>query len=403
MQHRVVPSPRPPRLVLRKELARHLRAGHPWVFRDALASVDLPTGTVVDVVDRGGAALGRGLYDRASPIAVRIYDFTAQATIDRRFVEARLGEALAARRGVIDPRESDAFRWCNGEGDLLPGVVVDLYGPVAVVRFDGAAAATLRPWVVDGVVRLGAPLGLRHVYERSRGEVGAALHGGPPPVPVEICEAQVRFAVDVVHGQKTGTFLDQRENRRAIRPFAAGARVLNLFAYQGGFSVHAALAGARAVLSLDAAAAALDDARANFVLNRLDPAAHEFVCDDAFAFLRRARGEGRRFDLVIVDPPSFAPSEKALPRALLAYRDLHAAALHLLAPSGVIAFASCSSHLTLDAFLGTIRDGAVRAGVPLRLLEVRGQPGDHPTPPAFVEGRYLKFILARARPAPEVP
>ena len=401
MQHRAVPLPRPPRLALRKELARHLRAGHPWVFRDALANADLPTGTVVDVVDRGGAVLGRGLYDRASPIAVRICDFTARAAIDHRFVEARLGEALAARRGVIDPRESDAFRWCNGEGDFLPGVVVDLYGPVAVVRFDGAAAATWRPWVVQSVARLGAPLGVRHVYERSRGEVGAVLHGGPPPVPVEIREAQVRFAVDVVHGQKTGTFLDQRENRRAIRPFAAGARVLNLFAYQGGFSVHAALAGARTVLSVDAAAAALDAARANFVLNRLDPAAHEFVCDDAFAFLQRAHGEGRRFDLVIVDPPSFAPSEKALPRALLAYRDLHAAALRLLAPSGVIAFASCSSHVTHDAFVGTIRDGAGRAGVPLRLLEVRGQPGDHPTPPAFVEGRYLKFILARARPAPE--
>ena len=386
----------PARVRLTKDLSRHLGAGHPWIFADALAPAAHSTGTTVDVMGHGGAFLGRGLYDARSPIAVRIYTRDEREPLDAALVRARLVEALAARRGAIDPAETDAFRLCNGEGDFLPGIVVDRYAQVAVVRVDGAAARSLLPSVTAAVAELGRPLGVVSVYERARGGRGAVLHGPPPPAVVEVRESGVRFAVDVLHGQKTGGFLDQRENRRAIRPFADGEEVANLFAYSGGFSVHAALAGARRVTSVDVAAPALEAAKVNFVRNGIDPARHAFAAVDAFAWLDEARAAGRLHGLVIVDPPSFAPSERALQGALAAYRKLFAAALDVVAPGGVLCAASCSSHVTLDAFFGVLRDSASRAGRRLRILEVRGQPADHPSPPGFPEGRYLKFVVCRA-------
>jgi 23S rRNA (cytosine1962-C5)-methyltransferase len=390
---------------LAKPLERSIRGGHPWIYREALAipksiggsSSRAPrTGSAVDIIGTDGKFVARGLFDAASPIAVRVATLDRSEPLDESFLRGRIRRALTVRRGVIDPATTTAFRWLNGEGDFVPGVVVDLYGPVAVLRLDGGAVRVWRDWVVAAILDDGRPLGVTHVLERSRGGKAELLHGGSPPSPVEIHENGVRFAVDVLHGQKTGFFLDQRENRRAIRPFAAGVDVVNLFGYTGGFSVHAALAGARRVTTVDVAAPALADARANFALNGLDPARHAFDAEDAFDWLDRAARERRRYGLVITDPPSFAPSEKALQKALTAYRDLHARALALVDDGGIFAAASCSSHVTMDAFVGTLRDAADKTRRPLRLLELRGQPGDHPTPPAFPEGRYLKFVLARA-------
>ena len=381
---------------LRKDLSRHVRAGHPWIFADALvARPAVPTGTVVDVMGAEGRFLARGLYDAGSPIAVRVFSLDAKEGVDAALVRRRLAEALVARRGIIDPTETDTFRWCNGEGDLLPGVVVDLYAHVAVVRLDGDAARAVLPMVVQAVVELGRPLGVTAVIERSRGAKSAPLHGEPVSSAVQVREHGVRFAVDVLHGQKTGSFLDQRENRRAIRPFARGEDVANLFCYTGGFSVQAALGGARRVWSVDSAAGALASARDNFALSGLDPARHAFDCEDVFAWLERMRAEGQRFGLAVVDPPSFAPSERSVTRALAAYRDLFAASLQVIETGGVLCASSCSSHVDAEAFLGTLRDASGKARRPLRVLEVRGQPGDHPTPPAFPEGRYLKFVVCR--------
>jgi 23S rRNA (cytosine1962-C5)-methyltransferase len=376
------------RVRLKKELARAIRGGHPWIYADALeAPRALHTGSVVDVVGKGGSFIARGLYDARSPIGVRVYTLDSAEALDDAFVRRRLDAARAGRR--FDPAVTNAFRLCNGEGDRLPGVVVDLYGSVAVLRLDGEAVAVWRDAITRALVD--SP-GITHVYERSRGGQGRALHGGEPPNPVEIREHGVRFSVDVARGQKTGFFLDQRENRRALQFYCSAAKVANLFAYTGGFSVYAALAGARRVATVDSAAPALEAARANFRLNGLDPDAHEFACEDAFAWLARQKG---RFDLVITDPPSFAPSEKSVGRALAAYRDLNALALAAVAPSGLLAAASCSSHVGLEAFLGALRDAGEKAGRPLRILEVRGQPADHPSLPAFPEGRYLKFVLCR--------
>ena len=379
------------RLTLKKPLERSLRAGHPWIYRDALeVPKGIKTGSSVDVFSRG-QFIARGLYDGGSPIAVRVYTLLADQLIDEAFIAQKLERALKARRGVIDPDQTTAFRLLNGEGDDLPGVVVDLYDDIAVVRLDGDAARALRGWVVSALTKLRPSLST--VYERSRGGKGELLFGPAPRNPVEIREHDVRFAVDVVHGQKTGFFLDQRENRNAIGSYARGQDVANLFSYTGGFSVYAALAGARKVVTVDSAQGAIENARINFQLNGLDPEKHEFVCADVFDWLTK---ETRKFGLMIVDPPSFAPSEKSKGRARSAYRDLNAAALKQVAAGGLLAAASCSSHVGMEDFLGVLSDAGASAKRHLQVLEVRGQPADHPSLPAFPEGRYLKFVLVRA-------
>lgn len=383
-------------LSLRKDLSRSLRAGHPWVYRDALEPplpAGLPTGAVVDLRDARGAFLARGLYDDASPIAVRVYSRDPAEAVDDALLRRRLAAALALRRAALDLADTDAFRLCHGEGDLLPGVVLDVYARAAVLSFDGAAARTLLPLLLPEVVAIGRELCVRTIYERARERPAALLEGAPIAGEVPVREHGVRFLCDVVHGQKTGMFLDQRENRLLVRRYAKDRSVWNGFAYTGGFSVQAALGGAARVVSVDLAAAALATARRNFAENGLDPERHGFFAADVFSHLRQAIAARERHGLVILDPPSFAPSEKARAKALGAYQDLFALGMQAIAAGGLLAAASCSSHVDREAFLACLSEAGARVRRPLRILELRGQPADHPSPPAFPEGRYLKFAL----------
>jgi 23S rRNA (cytosine1962-C5)-methyltransferase len=272
--------------------------------------------------------------------------------------------------------------------------VIDAYTDTAVVVFDGPAATAF--WrtriddVLTGLERGGATIG--HVWlrgERRDRSAGEALRGDPP-AEIVIHEDDARFGVDVRSGQKTGFFLDQRDNRRTVRKHAAGQRVLNLMSYTGGFSLHAALGGATHVTSVDIAAPAIAAIEKNLVLSGLAVDTHERVAADAFEFLERAAAQGRRWDLVIVDPPSFAPSERAKAGALRAYGRLAAAGLAVVEDGGRFALASCSSHVTESDLLGLVA-GLGRPN--LRLRSAAGAASDHPVLPAFGEGRYLKFLF----------
>lgn len=383
---------RPPTLRLRKRLEDRLAAGHPWIYRDALeGGSGVATGSVVDVVGGDGCFVARGLYDARSPIAVRVATLEEREAIDARWVAERVAGAVLLREVLFSGEDTDAFRLIHGEGDRLPGVVADRYGTTIVLQLDGDAA---RAWRDPVSAALAVLPGIVCIYERSRGYPQEAILGPVPREAITIREHGVRFAVDVVRGQKTGFFLDQRENRREVRRFARGRDVLNLFAYTGGFSVNAALAGASRVTSVDSAAPALAAARDNFALNGIDPTRHVFATADAFAWLADAVARGDRYDLVVVDPPSFAPSERVLGPALEKYRELNALALAVTAPFGFLVTASCSSHVRADAFLDIVSDASVRARRPLRVLDVRGQPADHPSIAAFPEGRYLKLVIA---------
>jgi 23S rRNA (cytosine1962-C5)-methyltransferase len=380
---------RNPKVTLRKAVGPALRRGHPWVYRDALrAAPDVAAGEVVDVVDGRDRFVARGYADPGSPIAVRVLTLDPDEPVDDGLVARRLTEARALRERVIDRTTTDAYRFLHGEGDHLPGIVCDFYAQVAVVRFDGEGARAFGARIVPLLAAAGATT----VYERTRGG-GSLLAGPPPPDELSVREHGMRFLVDIAHGQKTGLFLDQRENRHRLRALAGGRNVLNCFSYTGGFTVAAALGGAMRTVSVDRAAPALETARRTLAANGLDPAAHGQVCEDAFAFLDRAARRGERFGMVVLDPPSFAPSADALERALAAYRDLNTLGLRCVEPGGLLATASCSSHVTSEAFVEVVATAAAAARRRVRLFELAGAGPDHPVAPAHPEGRYLKFLL----------
>ena len=309
-------------LELQKDLARHLRAGHPWVFRRAVekAPSRLPAGSIVDVTE-DGRFVARGYYDPLSAISIRILTREAAEAIDAAFWRRRVARALALRRELVSG--TNAYRLVHGEGDGLPGVIVDRYDRFAVLKLYSAGLTPHRGAIVEA---LRAEVdGLAGVFGRDEiprddldGDEGGApagrvLWGAEPPERIAIDEHGMAILVDVRRGQKTGLFLDQRENRRMVRELARGRpEALNLFSYTGGFSVAAALGGATHVVSVDVDRDAVALARENFRANGLDPADHAFAAEDCFEILARYRKEGRRFDLVVCDPPAFAKSQKAV-------------------------------------------------------------------------------------------
>ncbi|XXY18580.1 class I SAM-dependent rRNA methyltransferase [Sorangium sp. So ce216] len=408
------------RVHLTATAAAAVRRGHPWVYRDGIAGGGnaaqrgerrrgeparggaAATGDVVELSAEGATFLGRGLWDAESAIAVRVFQRTQAPELDERALAERLERAFALRDGWFAGRDTTAYRLCNGEGDRVPSLVIDRYDRAAVVRLDGGMLA---PWIDRLLPHLARALGARGVRSiglRARAPLAGAdaegkklahLHGPPLPDRLFVRENGVAMEVDLARGQKTGAFLDQRDNRARVRALAAGRRrVLNLFSYAGGFSVAAALGGAGRVTSVDSASAAHASAQRTFRENGVDPAAHEFVTADAFDFLEKAHARGDRYDLIICDPPSFAPSERVKPRALGAYRRLHTAVARVLERGGVLCAASCSSHITAEDFLATLDDATLERD-DLRVRAIHGQPEDHPTLPAWWEGRYLKFVV----------
>lgn len=380
---------------LTKPLRKQILGGHPWIYDRALAPPSgMKPGDLVTITDDAGP-IATAIADPDSPIRARVLDTDAARPIDAAWVRARA--SAAARRRAADPLLAGCtgVRVIHGEGDGCPGLVIDRYDTTAVVVFDGpAASAFWRPRLPHVIDALDGVSELRHVWlrgergQRPRVTDGEAWRGDPPEL-VAIAEDAARFQVDVRHGQKTGFFLDQRDNRRLVARHAAGKRVLNVFSYTGGFSIHAALGGAEHVTSVDIAAPAIAALEANLALSGIAAARHESAAMDAFDFFARAAKKQRTWDLVIVDPPSFAPSERAKPAALAAYNKLAAAALAVVAPGGRFALASCSSHVTEADLLGA----AAELGADLRLRFSGGAGSDHPVLPAFPEGRYLKFLF----------
>jgi 23S rRNA (cytosine1962-C5)-methyltransferase len=398
----------PVKLELQKDLARHLRGGHPWVYKRAIERppAGLESGTIVDVT-AGGKFIARGYYDATGPVRVRVLTRDPAEAIGPLFWRRRVAQAVALRRAYVLSPETDCARLVHGEGDGLPGVVIDLYGRFAVLKLYSAGLAPHRSAILDalrGEVALDGIYGRDEEIARSEEEdelsdrdsppaKGQVLWGAEPPPEQVVREHGMRIAVDLRGGQKTGYFLDQRENRFALRRFARGrARAANCFSYTGGFSVSAALGGARVVISVDRDAAAIQLARRNFELNGLEAGRHGFVVGDVLEFLR---GESRPFDLIVLDPPAFAKSQKAVPAALDGYASLHRAAFQALAPGGILATASCSARVSAEEFLGAIREAANKTHTDLQVLEEKRQPPDHPALLAFPEGRYLKFFVFR--------
>jgi 23S rRNA (cytosine1962-C5)-methyltransferase len=392
------------KLPLVKDLARHLRAGHPWVFRQALAKTPgVPAGAIVDVVDRG-RFVARGYYDPHSAITVRILTRDEGERIDGAFFRRRLARAVQLRESLLDRSGTDAFRLVHGESDGLPGVIVDLYAGWAVLKLYSSGLTPHRETILSAL-RAAVPdlKGIvgRDELEREAGEgdegaaAGRVLWGEPAPELIAIRENGVRFLVDVYRGQKTGFFLDQRDNRLLVRDLARGREVLNCFSYTGGFSVNAALGGARRVTSVDLDADAIALCRRNFKENGLAAEQHDFLAADVLDVLKRFADQGRRFGLVILDPPAYAKSQKAVEAAINGYASLNRTALGVLEPGGILCTASCTARVGAEEFLGAVKEAAFKAEADLQMVHQRFQPPDHPVLLQFPEGRYLKFFAMR--------
>jgi len=385
-----------PTLELPSPLKRALQAGHPWVYRDHVPrAFQAASGTWVKV--RAGGYSAFALWDETSKIALRL--FSERVVPDADWVRERVAAALALRRALLDEQTS-AYRLLYGEGDGIPGLTVDVYGSFAVIVTYADSLETLVPWVVKALVEL---LKLHGVVRRARVRDGEpprleALHGRLPPRDLIIVEHGLRMQVDLFAGQKTGLFLDHRANRQFLSKLCAGKRVLNLFSYTGAFSLYAARAGATSVTSVDLSEPAARAARSNFQLNGLDPEQHEFVAEDVFEFLERTRQARISYDVVICDPPSFANSREQQKNALRAYVSVNSSGLRVLEPNGIYAAASCTAQVSVDAFRAVVAEAAVNAKRRLQIFHDAGHAVDHPIFAGHPEGRYLKFLVARALP-----
>ena len=381
-------------LQLAESLKPRLSQGHPWVYRNHVHDApDLASGEWVRVRCGGFSAIG--LWDANSAIAVRL--FSQQAVPDERWVADRVADAWELR-APIRAGATSAYRWIYGESDGLPGVVVDLYDRFAVVLAYVESVEGLVPWVAEALHAHTRLEGI--VYKPATGGELRSVWGRLPPGDLVVEEHGFLFHADLVAGQKSGLYFDQRENRKTLGAWCRDKTVLDCFCYVGGFSLHAARGGATKVIACDAARAAVDAAWKNFALNGLDPAQHEFVAQDCFELLEQFSAEGRRFDVVIVDPPSFARDRKSRRAAERAYVRLNRLAVDCVRPGGLLASASCTSQVSPQAFREALAEAARRADRRLITLHDAGQPVDHPVPAHFPEARYLKFIVSRVMPVP---
>lgn len=384
------------RIILKRGREGPVRGGNPWIFSQAIARIEpsaVEAGAIVAVHDAAGTLLGMGDFNPATTIAVRMLAWGETPAIEE-LVARRLKGALELRRKFVRA-DTDAYRLVNGDGDGLSGVVVDRFGDVLVVQLLTAGADRMRETIVVALCELVHP---RAIIERSHGAVRKqeglddriAILAGEPVTETLATENGIRIHIDFEHGQKTGYFLDQRENRALAGGIASGARVLDAFCYQGGFTLAAIAGGAKRVVAVDTSARALEWARQNVSLNGHPESAVEFVHGEAGRFMAETAD---RFDLIVLDPPPLARSRADAERAGRLYVELNAVAMRVLAPGGRLMTFSCSTHFRADDFARAVRFAETNAGRNLRLLAHLGPGPDHPVLLGHAEGEYLTGLL----------
>ena len=390
-------------VILKRNRAKPVLHHHPWVFSGAIERVEgeVEDGDVVDVRDAGRNWLARGYLNRRSQITVRLLTWQQDEPVDREFWQRRLQRAIAARQSLVDDVDTTTYRLVHAESDYLPGLIVDRYGKWLVVQ---ALTLGIECWKEELVDLLVGLLDSVHgVYERSDVDVRAReglelctglLWGEEPPESVEVLENGHRFLVDVQRGHKTGFYLDQRENRARLSAFCAGAELLDVFAYTGGFGVYSGASAAKMTL-VESSAVMLRAAESNFAINGFGDRDVAYVEGDAFSVLRGYRAQGQRFDAVVLDPPKFAHSAREVKQASRAYKDINLLACQLLRPGGVLFTFSCSGAISADLFQKIVFGAAVDAAREAQIIGYLAQGSDHPVALTFPEGAYLKGLICR--------
>jgi 23S rRNA (cytosine1962-C5)-methyltransferase len=395
-----------PGIILKAGREKSLQRRHPWIFSGAIECIDgAPvSGDTVPVRDATGNFLAWAAYNAASQITARVWSWDEKETIDADFFVTRIFNALAARRtfGMLPQgtRGGEGARLIHAESDGLPGLIVDQYGDVLVMQLGSAGPEHWRETLADILQELCAPV---CIYQRSDSD-GRELEGLPSrsgvlrgtlPDNVEVNEHGLRFMVDVAAGQKTGFYLDQRDNRALTGTLALDKDVLNCFCYTGGFSLYALRGGAKSVLSIDSSQEALQLAQRNVELNGLDSTRAEWQCADVFEALRKLRDQNRKFDLIVLDPPKFAPTAAFAEKAARAYKDINLLGFKLLRPGGLLFTYSCSGGVSDDLFQKIIAGAALDAGVDAQIVKKLHAAPDHPVLLSFPEGAYLKGLVLR--------
>lgn len=386
-------------LLLKKGREKSLRRRHPWIFSGAVERASAKAGDTVEVLDATKKLLARAAYSPKSQIRARVWTFDRGEDVDAGFFRNRIQRALALREALPAAKRANALRLVHGESDGLPGLVVDRYADVLVAQFLAAGVERWRDPILDSLMEL---TGCAAIYERSDAEVRKLeslparvgfARGNRNAARCPIIEYGLNFRVDVEQGQKTGFFLDQRENRQRVRALAAGREVLDGFCYTGGFSIAALAGGAKRVTALESSAAALEVAKENLAANPLDSSKIELMQADVFARLRELRDRNAKFDLIVLDPPKFAPSAAQVKKAARAYKDINLWALKLLAPGGLLATFSCSGGVSAELFQSIVAGAALDAGGDAKIIERFSAAADHPVALEFPEGEYLKGLL----------
>jgi 23S rRNA (cytosine1962-C5)-methyltransferase len=388
-------------LVLKQGREKSLRRHHPWIFSGAVERVTgkPAPGETLEVKSAAGATLAQAAWSPQSQIRARVWSFAPREVIDAEFFRRRVRAAAAMRGALGAAKHTNALRLVHGESDGLPGLVVDRYADVLVAQFLSAGVERWRDAILDA---LAEETHCEAIYERSDAEVrkleglqarAGFARGNREARRCPIIEYGLNFRVDVEEGQKTGFFLDQRENRQRVRALAAGREVLDGFSYTGGFAIAALAGGAKRVLAVESSAPALEVARENLAANPLDASKVEFVKADVFAHLRTLRDAGARFGLVVLDPPKFAPTAAQAKNAARAYKDVNLLAFKLLAPGGLLATFSCSGGVDATLFQSIVAGAALDAGAEAAILERFHAAPDHPVALEFPEGDYLKGLL----------
>ncbi len=388
------------KLILKAGREKSLKRRHPWVFSGAMAKVqgNPGPGETVGVWSATGEFLAVAAYSPESQIVARVWDWKERA-IDGAFFNESIKRAVEQRRTLLKDGDTDAMRLVHGESDGLPGVVADRYGDTVVLQLTSAGADRWRQEIADALQEASRA---GRIWERSDAEVRGLeglpavtgpLRGSRDPARITVTENGLRFQVDLEHGHKTGFYLDQRDNRLRVRELARGREVLDGFCYSGGFALNALTGGAKSVTAVDSSADALALARGNVELNKL--AQPEWLEGDVFLLLRRFRDQARQFDLIVLDPPKFAPTAAHAEKAARAYKDINLLAFKLLRPGGLLVTFSCSGGVSADLFQKIIAGAALDAGVDARIIERLGAGLDHPIALNFPEGDYLKGLVCR--------
>lgn len=393
----------PARILLQPRRAKPFYARHPWVFPGAIDEIEGETkdGDAVEVYSHGGAFIAHGLYNSKSRLRVRLYSWNHEQQIDEGFFRQQLTKAIAFRKEVLRlVGPGLACRLVFSESDGLTGLTVDQYDQYLVMQFTSLGLAQRKDVIIQQLVELLQPTGIYLRTERGIGEQeGLELQDGPiwgtmPREPIVILENGVRFQVNLTEGQKTGFYLDQRDNHQAVARYAKGRRMLDAFSYSGGFGLHAAKAGATSVLCVDGSEGALELGKQNAALNDVSEKV-TFQRSDVFKYLEQAVQASEKFDLIVLDPPKFARSQSAIDTALKGYRRLQALSLQLLNPGGILVLCCCSGLIKMHELEEITAQVATEAKKPLQILERHGQPPDHPVALSCPETSYLKCLIFR--------